>query len=281
MSEKRGNEVDQATFWNEEGGRRWVEHIDQLERMLTDLSVRLIAAVDARPGEQVLDIGCGGGPTSAELARLVGSAGHVLGVDISAVILALARRRFAHLPSLAFATADAAEHAFTPASFDVITSRFGVMFFPDPHAAFRNIRRAARPGARLRFLCWRPLDENPWMGAPAKAAFTVIPPPEKPAPGAPGPFSFGQVERVRDILSLAGFTAIEFEPVDQAITLGSLDEALEWLTRMGPAAAPLADAAPEAREAARAAMRDVLAAHETSAGVTLAGAAWLVRATVE
>ena len=281
MPETRSNEIDQATFWNEDGGRRWVEHIDQLETMLSGMSARLIAAVAARPGENILDIGCGGGPTSAELAQVVGDAGEVLGVDISEVILGAARRRFGHFANLRFETADATAHPFSAAHYDVITSRFGVMFFPDPHAAFGNIRRAAKPGARLTFMCWRRLDENPWMGAAAAAAFTVIPPPAKPEPGAPGPFSLANPDRVRDILGSAGFTAVELEPVDQAITLGSVDQALEWLTRMGPAATPLAEADPGSREAARAAMREVLAAHDTPAGVTLAGATWIVRGRAE
>ena len=118
------------------------------------------------------------------------------------------------------------------------------------------------------------------MGAAAAAAFTGIPPPPKPAPGTPGPFAFGDPRRVQDILAAAAFAAITCEPVDLPITLGTVDEALNWLTRMGPAATPLAEAEPAAREAARAAMREVLAAHDTPRGVTLPGAAWLVRADV-
>ncbi|MEQ8231998.1 MAG: class I SAM-dependent methyltransferase [Gammaproteobacteria bacterium] len=272
--------ADQATFWNEDGGRRWVAHIDQLERMLGGLSSVLLAAVDARPGEHVLDVGCGGGPTSNALARAVGTGGRVLGVDISAVILEVARRRSQHIDNLAFETADAAAYPFEPDSFDVVTSRFGVMFFPEPHAAFRNLRGALRPDGRLCFMCWRGIDENPWMGAPAKAAFSVIPPPEKPAPGTPGPFAFADPARVRDILDSAGFADIALEAVDQPITLGTVDEALEWLTNMGPAATPLAEAGPDARAAAREAMREVLVAHDTPQGVTLAGATWLVSARV-
>ncbi len=272
--------TDQATFWNEEGGRRWVAHIDQLERMLAGLSTVLVDAVGAQPGERVLDVGCGGGPTSNAYARAVGDAGRVLGVDISAVILEVARQRARHIPNLEFATADAATHAFEPASFDVVTSRFGVMFFPDPHGAFGNIRRAVRAGGRLCFMCWRGIDENPWMGAPAKAAFSVIPPPEKLPPGSPGPFAFADPAHVRDILASAGFVDIELSPHEHRITLGTVDEALEWLTNMGPAATPLAEAGPDARAAAREAMRELLVRHDTPQGVTLDGATWLVRARV-
>ncbi|MCB1748386.1 MAG: class I SAM-dependent methyltransferase, partial [Gammaproteobacteria bacterium] len=265
---------------NEDGGRRWVEHIDQLERMLDELSGVLVAAVDARSGERVLDVGCGGGPTSAHYASVVGRAGEVLGVDISAVILEVARRRFGHHANLHFELADAGSHAFPPARFDVLTSRFGVMFFADPVAAFTNLRQALRPGGRLCFMCWRGIDENPWMGVAAAAAFTVIPPPPKPAPGTPGPFALGRRERLEDILGAAGFADLSLEGVERDITLGPLDEAVEWLTRMGPAAGPLAEAEPAAREAAIAAMRDELARHQRGGAVVLPGATWLVRAQV-
>ncbi|MGE0483949.1 MAG: class I SAM-dependent methyltransferase [Gammaproteobacteria bacterium] len=280
MSSPRPADVDQATFWNEDGGRRWVEHIDQLERMLEGMSRVLVEAVAAAPGERVLDVGCGGGPTSAQYAAAVGETGHVLGIDISAVILEVARRRFAEQRNLRFEVADAGTHAFAPGSFDVLTSRFGVMFFPDPPTAFTNLRRALRTGGRLCFMCWRSLDENPWMGAAAAAAFTVIPPPPKPAPGTPGPFSLGRRERVLDILGAAGFADVTLEGVERDITLGDLDQAVDWLTRMGPAAAPLAEAPAAVRDDAIAAMRAELARHQRNGAVTLPGATWLVRARV-
>ena len=152
-------------------GQRWVEYIDRIEPMLDRFSAQLIKAVNAQTGEHVLDIGCGGGPTSAAYAAHVGPQGRVLGVDISDIILELARQRHGAAKQLHFETADAASYAFEPASFDVITSRYGVMFFPEPDAAFGNIRKAAKPGARLRLMVWRPLDENPWMGLPARRGF--------------------------------------------------------------------------------------------------------------
>ncbi len=278
MSDKNPTNDDQARFWNEDGGRRWVEHIDQLERMLNELNGTLLAALALKPGEKVLDVGCGGGRTTLACREAVGEAGSVLGVDVSAVILDVARARGAGLGGLDFMTADAASHDFGKGGFDVITSRFGVMFFPDPGAAFANLRSAAGDNARLCFLCWRSLPENPWMGAPAAAAFTVIPAPEKPAPGTPGPFAFADTERVRGILESAGFGDVSFEAVDLTINLGTVDEALEWLTNMGPAATPLAEASPTDRIAAQAAMRELLSAHDSADGVSFPGAVWLVRA---
>jgi len=280
MSSNESPTVDQATFWNEEGGRRWVEHIDRLEGMLAGLSTELVRAVDARPGERVLDVGCGGGPTSAAYAEAVGEAGEVLAVDVSAVILETARRRHGHHPNLRFQLADAAIHPFEASSFDVVTSRFGVMFFPEPEAAFAHLRRALRPGGRLCFLCWRTLEENPWMGAAAAAAFSVLPPPEKPPPGSPGPFSLGQAERLETLLAGAGFIDVKLKAVDQPIELGALDQAVDWLTRMGPAATALAEAEPAAREQAIEAMRTALSRHLAGEVVTLSGATWLVHGRV-
>ncbi len=269
---------DQAAYWNEEGGERWVRHIDGVEAMLEPLSTRLLERVAAQGGERVLDIGCGGGITSAALARAVGAGGQVTGLDVSKVILDVARQRYAAIANLEFLLSDASSHAFAPGAYDVLTSRFGVMFFHDPHTAFANLRRALTARARLCFTCWRRLDENPWMGLAAAAAFSVLPPPPKPEPGAPGPFSFAKRERVIDILSSAGFGGIEFEAVDRPIDLGSVDEAMAWLTNMGPAAQPLQDAGETDSAAAQAAMRKALGDVASNGRVVLNGATWVVSA---
>ncbi len=269
---------DQVSYWNDEGGARWVRHIDGVEAMIEPLSARLIERLSPAAGERVLDVGCGGGITSAAIAQAVGAAGSVTGLDVSKVILEVARQRYAGRANLEFLLADASAHTFAPSVYDVLTSRFGVMFFHDPHSAFANLRRALKPGARLCFLCWRRLDDNPWMGLTAAAAFTVLPPPAKPQPGAPGPFSFANCERVTDILSSAGFEDIEFEALDRPVNLGTVDEALEWLTHMGPAAQPLREAREHQRDAALAAMRKALGGAATDGRVALNGATWVVSA---
>ncbi len=273
---KKANEQDD--FWNEEGGERWVENIDRLENMISNLSDHLLAHAAPSAGENVLDIGCGGGITSAALAAAVGSSGEVLGADISEVILKVARYRFENVGNLKFTTANAEVFPFVPQSYDLITSRFGVMFFASPEAAFRNIHQAAKPGGRMVYLCWRTLAENPWMGAPAAAAFTILPPPEKPEPGTPGPFSLADSKITTQIMADAGFRDIKFTPVDEPVNLGALEPVLQFMTTMGPAAEPLKSASNADREAALAAMQATLEQHNTEDGVIMPSAIWVVEA---
>ncbi|MEM7541483.1 MAG: methyltransferase domain-containing protein [Pseudomonadota bacterium] len=273
------HEHEEARYWNEEGGERWVQYIDQLERMLEPLTGRLFEALAVKAGEVVLDIGCGGGPTTEKLARQVGPEGRALGVDISAKILSMAEQRFGDIAQLEFLRADAGTHHFD-SQFDLISSRFGVMFFPEPEKAFANLAAAAKSTGRLIFLCWQPLDQNPWMLAPAQAAFEHVEPPAKPAPGAPGPFSLASVERTESLLSSVGFGDIQIEPVTTEMNLGAPDQALDLLTKVGPAAAPLREANSQQREAALQAMRAVLDDASDAGEVRFPGAAWLVSATI-
>jgi SAM-dependent methyltransferase len=271
---------EQDDFWNEEGGQSWVDNIDRVEAMISGLSAHLLAHAAPSAGEQVLDIGCGGGVSSAALARTVGPTGQVLGADISEIILNVARSRFTDTTNLTFTTADAEVFPFSAKTYDLITSRFGVMFFADPDAAFRNIYQAGKPGARMVYLCWRALPENPWMGTPAAAAFTILTPPENPAPGTPGPFSLADPDRVTNIMQAAGFTDIKFTPVDEPVNLGQLDPVLQFMTTMGPAAEPLKGASDADRSAALAAMRSALAQYDTADGVIMPSAIWVVEASL-
>ena len=269
---------EEERYWNEEGGNNWVRYIDRVERMLDGMTAILADAVAAKPGERILDVGCGGGPTTAGYAEAVGATGHVLGADISEPILELARSRYGDINNIEFVTADAGSYAFEPASFDVFTSRFGVMFFPDPVAAFSNIRKALKPDGRVCFMCWRPIKENPWMGEAAQAAFEFVTPPEKPEPGAPGPFSLGETARTQELLSAAGFRDIEFVKIDDQANLGTVEHALEWLSNMGPAAKPLQEADEASRNKAMAAMRQVFEQKLTGEGVIFPAATWIVNA---
>jgi SAM-dependent methyltransferase len=269
------------TFWMEEGGDKWVENIDLLERQLAPLTEAFMERCAAAAGEAVLDVGCGGGLTSMTLAEQVGPRGRVLGVDISAAILDIARRRGRGSANLEFRVADAGSEDLGRGGFDLVASRFGVMFFSRPLAAFENLRRQLRPGGRLVFLCWRTLEENPWMTVPAEAAFTVVPRPEPPAqpdPDAPGPFSLGERQRLEYLLGNAGYRDIRLERLDVGLPMGSLDEAGHMATRMGPAAKSIEEASAQERAAAVQAIRQALRDYELEGGVILPSASWIAAA---
>jgi SAM-dependent methyltransferase len=275
-----GPNAEQITYWNEQGGPRWVKLQEALDRQLASFGRIVMDRLAIGSGERVLDVGCGCGETSFELARRVGPKGAVLGVDISTVMLERARERGRGVGNVEFVVADAQTHAFAPASFDVVFSRFGVMFFQDPHAAFVNLVNALRPGGRLGFHCWKALADNPWMTVPLFAALQHVPPPTPPPPNAPGPFAFADAERVRGILADAGLAEIEFESRNDTMGVGtgSLDDAADFAMQMGPASIAIREATPETVAKVRASIREALAPYRTSDGVQLATSSWVVTA---
>src|SRR5262249_33548234 len=191
--------------------------------------------------------GCGCGQTLLQLAALAGPSGQVLGVDISPPLLECARKRVAGRPTIALALGDAQAYAFAPGAFDAVYSRFGVMFFDEPRAAFRNLRAAARPGGRLSFVCWQDLAKNPWAARPLEAVMRLLPAsamPDMLREGRPGPFFLSDPARVRAILGGAGWTDVSVEPVEMHLHLGgsaTLDEAIEYSLQIGPAARAMGD----------------------------------------
>lgn len=270
--------ADQATYWNEQGGEKWVQNLDHIDRMIGGFNSHLFGAAAPRRGEKVLDVGCGGGTTSAALAQLVGTGGQVVGVVISSVILQAARIRQAEVGNLRLELGDAASFEFEPGYFDLITSRFGVMFFDTPTKAFGNLRAALKPDGRITFICWRALAENPWMSAPAEAAFEILPRPEPPGPDAPGPFSLADPDKLTTSLETAGFNAVQIDPIDEVLNLGPPEGALDFLKRMGPAAAPLQEASEADAQAAINAIRNVLSTYLSDGSVWMPGAVWVARA---
>jgi SAM-dependent methyltransferase len=270
----------QIEHWNGPAGQTWVKLQARLDAQLAPLSRVAMDRAAIRAGETILDVGCGTGHTTLELAERVGRDGKVLGLDISAPMLGLARQRAASAGTMAsFAQSDAQTHVFAPSSFDLVFSRFGVMFFADPVAAFRNLRSALRKGGRLAFICWRQASENPWVAVPMAAAFRHIERPAAPAPGAPGEFAFADRERVQTILSGAGFGDIRIDPVDAKIGGAALDVAVDTTLNMGPISAALREPGQEAkRETVRAAVREALEPFAGSDGVRLGAAVWLVQA---
>jgi SAM-dependent methyltransferase len=253
----------------------WLASYDRIQRSIAGFGEAALAAAAAKPGERVLDVGCGTGSTTAELAREVTPGGHVLGVDISEPLVGAAKAH--NLANATFAAGDAATYPFEAASFDLIFSRFGVMFFGDPAAAFKNLRRALRPLGRMVFVCWRTPLENPWGLVPMRAAAPHLPPIERPGPEDPGQYAFGDRARVERILKEAGFGVPTFRTLDQQIPMGKdIPEVLDNLGKFGPLARLFPEATPEQVAKAKAGIAEALKPHVGPDGVRLAGACWLV-----
>ena len=257
----------------------WAEVRELLELQLAPLGRRAVAALAPRPGESILDIGCGGGETALEIARAVAPNGTVVGIDLSAAVLAFAQRAAKGCRRVRFVQADAQIYPFEPASFDAAFSRFGVMFFADPTAAFINIRRSLKPNGRLAFICWRALEENPLDILPLRAASAHWPPQPAHDPDAPGPFAFANPDRVRGILEKAGFGEIEIAAYDELVGSGDLDAMLAVCSRVAALGKTLREN-PELRPATLPAVQSALAAHHGPDGVKLNAATWVVKALV-
>ncbi len=200
---------------NEAERRRWNDEYfaslwPKRERLTDHVTSYLLEALALRPGEQVLDVGCGGGKTSIEAARAVGADGSVVGADLSAPLNRLAKQRAeeARVENVRFHVADVQTDTVEGAPFDTVLSQFGVMFFDEPVTAFRNIRAHLKSGARIAFACWQSAERNPWFFAPAIAEF--VPPPPEPAPGKSptGPFALADPDRTAGILEAAGFVEV-------------------------------------------------------------------------
>jgi SAM-dependent methyltransferase len=272
-----GNEA-QAEFWNSSVGLTWADLQAQLDRQLQPLGAAGLDALSPQPGEVILDIGCGCGDTSFALAEAVGPAGFVLGLDISEPMLDVARQRAAESPVAPdFLRADAQTADLGAARFDAAFSRFGVMFFSDPTAAFANIRHMLKPGGRLAFVCWRSPMDNPWMSVPVQSALPFLPPQPERDPLAPGPFAFADADRVRGILADAGFAAITVTPYDALIGSGDLEETLALTGRVGPLASVLRDN-PGLASSVLPVVRAALSAYLTPDGVMMPAAVWIVSA---
>ena len=244
------NEAE-ITYWNSADARHWV------------------------------DSGCGTGASSIALGERVGPSGQVLGVDVSAPMLARAAERLPPGAPVKFVRADATTYRFESAAFDLLFSRFGVMFFAEPARAFANLRTALKPSGRLAFACWRKLDENPWLQVPLRAALEHVPPLPRPGPEDPGPFSFASEQRVQRILADAGFQSVILEPRDFALDIacgGGIEEALEAAMALGPTSRALQDQGPETRAAVAMSIRRALQPYQRGKQVELAGAIWLVTA---
>ena len=274
---------EQAKFWNDLGGQEWVALQDRLDRQLAPLGEAAIAVADPQPGQTVLDVGCGCGATTLTLAAAVGPAGSVRGLDISAPMTEVARARAAAagLDQLDVEVGDAQDASLATGSYDLVFSRFGVMFFADPVAAFANLRAAAKPTGRLAFVCWAKPSENAWSAVTGRALMAVLPPQPVPDPLAPGPFAFADPERIRQILGDAGWQDIAIEEYRRTLQLGGstdFDEIVDLSLRIGPASRALLGADDALRSAARDAIVEALRPLHGADGVLLDGVCWIVSA---
>lgn len=269
----------QATYWNELGGLTWAELSPLLDRQIEPVGQAAIAALAPEPGERLLDVGCGCGQTALELGRRVGPSGEVLGLDISRPMLEVARRRAeaAGAANVTFVEGDAQTWPAPGARFDGVFSRFGVMFFSDPVAAFGNLRTALRPGGRMAFACWRRPEENPLMTTPARAAAAHLPPAPPADPDAPGPFAFADPAKIRRILEAAGFADLEVAACDTDIGGNTLEDSLTLALRIGPLGARLRES-PELRPKVLEDVRRALSEHMRDGRVWMKGAVWIVTA---
>jgi SAM-dependent methyltransferase len=277
-SESPGND-GQIEYWNAAAGDTWARFQNLLDRQIGPLGHAALRALAPVQGEHLIDIGCGCGETSVDLAVRVGTTGRVVGVDISKPMLGVARLRPLP-PGVArpeFREVDAQAGDLGRGTFDGAYSRFGVMFFSDPVAAFANIRASMKEHGRLAFVCWRALAENDWLREPLEAASPFLPPSPPSDPGAPGPFAFADDGRVRGILADAGFSSVSVDPFNTRIGAGDVEQTLKLALRVGPLGSALREH-PHLLVDVTDAVRDVLTRYATADGVSMPAAVWIVRA---
>jgi SAM-dependent methyltransferase len=277
MEITHGKENEQTALWNGVAGRHWVDAQAVLDRMYEAFENLLVEAATEISGT-VLDVGCGTGGVTLAVARKLDGRGRCVGIDISEPMIAAARARARREQTPAsFILADAQRHAFAPASYDAIVSRFGVMFFDDPVRAFANLRRAARDEARLRVVVWRNAAENPFMTTAERAAAPLLPnlPPRRP--DAPGQFALADAERVRRILEASAWGEIDVRPIDVECTLPER-ELVGYLTRLGPVGLILQEADDQTRARVIEAARPAFEPYVHGAEVRFTAACWMVGA---
>jgi SAM-dependent methyltransferase len=272
--------VEQAEFWSELAPT-WFELEDQLEEVGGPPGKLAMDRLGLLPGQRVLDVGCGLGRTTLTLAAMVRPGGEVVGADISAEMLARGRDRAVRLGAgnVEFVHADAQVHDFGQARFDAAYSRFGVMFFSDPVAAFANIRRALRPGGALSFVCWQGVFDNEWMLIPGAAVAEVTGTlPQMPGPEEPGPFSLADPARVRSVLGAAGFGSIVItsHADDVVISEDQIPGAALASVRAGGVRQALREANDQTRQRALAAIETALRARLHDGEVRLSRGVLLV-----
>jgi len=257
--------------------RVWLEIREPLQRQLGPLGRAAIEELRPRAGDRILDVGCGIGDTPAELAQAVGPGGAVVGIDPLSAAIETMGSDPAQPPNVHFMHGDAEVYPFAPASFDAAYSRFGVMFFADPVAAFANIRRALRPGGRLSFICWRSLIENELDWLPIRAAAAHLPRQLIAEAERARHFSFADPVFLRETLTRAGYVRIDIRRHDEDVRSGDLRSMVEICSRVGSLGA-LLRAHPQFRDAAVPPLMQALVDRDGPGGPALRASTWIVRA---
>ena len=280
MDVTRGTDDEQAARWNGPAGHAWVEAqgvLDGILKPFEDLLVEEVSAA-AQGGGHVLDVGCGTGGTTLAVARRLGPASRCVGIDIAEPMITAARARAEREGTPAsFIRADAQDHAFEPAAFDAVVSRFGVMFFNDSVRAFANLRRAARDNAGLRFITWRGPAENPFMTTAERAAAPFLPDLPVRRPDEPGQFAFAAPDRVHRVLAESGWAGIDIRPVDVVCTMPER-ELVPYFTRLGPVGLVLREADERTRAQVVDTVRTAFDAFVHGTEVRFTAACWMVGA---
>ncbi|WP_026986649.1 class I SAM-dependent methyltransferase [Fodinicurvata fenggangensis] len=279
--DERNEYVD---FWNEVLVPKFVRWRHILVDGLTHHSERVFPKLPVRPGDHVVDVGCGFGDTAIELARRVGPEGSVLGIDCCEGFLAFGREdaRKAKIDNVTFIEADVQSYPFEP-EFDFCFSRFGTQFFENPVAALRNMRTSLKPGGVMTMIVWRDIEDNPWLGLPKAIIKDFLPPPGEDARTCgPGPFSMADSTVVTKQLEVAGYGDISFERIDAPLLVGrNPDEAVDFQLALGPAGEVYREAgeiAEQRHDEIAAALKQELARHETEEGIVLGSSSWMVSA---
>lgn len=276
--------AEQRDFWTDQVGDKWVAHQVAMDALLQPVLDGVLQRADLRAGDYVIDIGCGTGSSCLQAAHAVGPGGTVLGADISPTLLRLARSRTAETPNITLVEADAARHPFDPRSADHLISRFGVMFFANPVAAFAHMAKGVKPGGKVSFACWGQIPNNPYFTEPAAAARAVLGPVPKPDPDAPGPFAFRDPDRVLGILRDAGYANPKVDVVALALTpAGDATDFADQVMAIGPVEAAIRhhEAKPAQIERVRDEVLDRVRAFETPQGVRVPAEINFFTATVE
>lgn len=270
--------------WEGNMGRNWARLRDATDRQLAEVGEVSLDLLKAKPGERILDLGCGGGTTTLAIAGAVGPAGGVTGIDISPDLVAHARQRLAPFPQATVIEADAASYPFEAASHDVLFSRHGCMFFTDASAAFTNIRRALAPDARVVMSAFTSLSENPWATVPLQAVESILGPAREATQPPPGPFAWAQPSVFEKVLVGAGFHSIAWERRSVTFTLGAGDDpdpierACNMVLSIGMVARRVMAEGEGARDRVRPALRQAFRPHVQDGWVRLPAQIWLVTA---